>query len=439
MDIRTISSLSKIQADCRFVGCWPNKDGTIPIYHTYTSHAFNRVVGYAMLINASAGTVLYRGQNKLYNSLKPSGARDGKSAIPEKLFDKICSDTELLKFFNLTQNDIAGWKQYRSVIIESVLQHYGAHTYCMDFVDNHWCALWFGLYQFKNNHYHKRTDNGNLYVFLYAADTIGPCVKGMYIGSDTYTVDLRKALPSTFQRPASQHGWIVRKKYRNSDSLDDRLIGIIEVSVCDAEKWLGDGSLLSEENFFPPFSIDQGYKVLLSRQIRSGIDLKRPKVLPQKTICNYHLSDMFYVSAPEDLPKPKRKIPFINTTDEDLITTLFHVLLNFGWQKDSCCSEALWDENQPYSGQSAPTAILVQKYFGGDICMMQYGQRPHYYNMINGTILDLTSSELQAKNNADYYDPSRYTNLGSRKNRSVHNRNKENVRNLIFNCQNNNI
>jgi len=28
-----------------------------------------------------------------------------------------------------------------------MLQHYGSSTRCMDFVDNHWIALWFGLYQ----------------------------------------------------------------------------------------------------------------------------------------------------------------------------------------------------------------------------------------------------------------------------------------------------
>ena len=87
-------------------------------------------------------------------------------------------------------------------------------------------------------------------MILYVAETEGACVGGMYIGEDTYTVDLRKALPSTFQRPASQHGWVVRTKNRQPVSLDERVIGIIEVSVKNACAWLGDGLLLSESNFF---------------------------------------------------------------------------------------------------------------------------------------------------------------------------------------------
>ena len=280
MSINTIGSLSKTQEDLHYISGWPEKTDNIPIYRADTPHAFNRAVGYARYINSTSGTVLYRGQNELHNSLLPSGARSGKTAVSEKIFDDICAEQQFAKFFGLERNEIKGWKAYNYMLIEAVLQHYGANTYCMDFVDNHWCALWFGLYRFENNHYYERNDDGNLYVFLYVAETEGPCVGGMYIGNDTYTVDLRKALPSTFQRPASQHGWVVRKKERTTANLNDRVVGIIEVSVENAKKWLGNGALLSEENFFPSFSIDQGYKVLLSRQRRSGISCNKEVILP---------------------------------------------------------------------------------------------------------------------------------------------------------------
>lgn len=434
MSIRSISSLSTIQEDCHFVRNWPDDNGAVPIYHTDTSHAFNRIVGYARFINSNAGTVLYRGQNQLYNSMIPSGARSGAVAVSNELFEKICADNELAKFFGLNQKDIVGWKQYQGMLVESVLQHYGAKTYCMDFVDNHWCALWFGLYQFKNNHYFKRTDDGNLYVFLYAADTIGPCVGGMYIGEDTYTVDLRKALPSTFQRPASQHGWVVRKKERKKDNLDDRLIGIIEVRVKDAEKWLGDGYLLSEDNFFPTFTIDQGYKVLLSRQERSGIDLKRQKILPQNTICNYHYSELFYSSSRISEIKPIKKIPFIRSSD-DILSALYSVLLNLGWQNDTCLPETMWNPANPSIGQSAATAVLVQEYFGGNICMIEYSSRAHYFNKINGCIIDLTSSEIHPNKKETCYEEARYKDLGSSKTCGVHKRSKAQVQALIEYCK----
>ena len=153
MKIRTIARLSKQNEDYHFVENWPGADGAVPIYHADTIHAFNRIVGYARFINSTVGTVLYRGQSKLYSSLVPSGARPKATAVSEDIFDKVCEDKELSKFFNTNQNEIVGWKIYRGMLVESVLQHYGAHTYCMDFVDNHWCALWFGLYTFENNHY----------------------------------------------------------------------------------------------------------------------------------------------------------------------------------------------------------------------------------------------------------------------------------------------
>ena len=123
----------------------------------------------------------------------------------------------------------------------------------MDFVDNHWCALWFGLYKFNaDGTYSKRSDKtGFLYIFLYLADTNGANIRGLYIGDEVYTVDLRKAMPSYFLRPASQHGWVVRKKERKDDcDYKDNVLCVIKIKVEDADNWLGSGALLSQENFF---------------------------------------------------------------------------------------------------------------------------------------------------------------------------------------------
>ena len=178
VSLHMISNLSKIQEDLRYVGGWRNLTDSIPVYHVDTPHAFNRVVGYARYINATSGTVLYRGQNEIHSSLLPSGARKGRTAVSEELFADICANQQFSKFFGLERNEIKGWNEYNCMLIEAVLQHYGANTFCMDFVDNHWCALWFGLYRFENNHYYVRNDDGNLYVFLYVAETEGPCVEG---------------------------------------------------------------------------------------------------------------------------------------------------------------------------------------------------------------------------------------------------------------------
>ena len=48
---------------------------------------------------------------------------------------------------------------------------------------------------------------------------------------------------------------------------------------------LGNGTLLSQENFFPNKTIDQGYRVLLERQVGSD---KHPKLIPDGMIANFN-------------------------------------------------------------------------------------------------------------------------------------------------------
>ncbi len=388
------------------VGYWPptaNPSDAVPIYHAFSLRAFNQVVGYAKFINGSNGTVLYRGQSENHNSLLPSGARPSHTPVPDETINAIRNDDKLTQFFKLNDDIIKGWETYQSILIESVLQHYGADTYCMDFVDNHWCALWFGLYKFVDNHYEKRMDPGEkLYIYLYLADTNGSCVRGMYIGEDTYTVDLRKALPSTFSRPAAQHGWIVRKHMRENCNYDDRVIGVVEIDVDHAAKWLGEGELLSQDNFFPNFSDDQGYKVLLWRQKRSGVPSKWTKILPVKTICNYHYSNTFFTSGNYLGLKPLFCIKTDTGKNISNITDLFSLMLEKGWCKETCLNEDLWSEDNPAIGQSFITAVLVQKCFGGKIISFNYSTRKHYFNLIKGCYIDLTYEELNPVRRACY-------------------------------------
>ena len=382
----------------------PSNDSDVPIIHVHTTHAFNRIIGYARYINSSVGTVLYRGQVKQYKSLMPSGARENKVAVSDEIIDEIRRDDKLRSFFALNQPEIMGWKQYECSIVEATLQHYGANTFFMDFVDNHWCALWFGLNKFNHTHYAKRSDAGNMYIYLYVADTLGPCVRGMYIGGNTITVDLRKAVPSTFQRPASQHGWVVKRIGKSNQNLDENLIGIIEISVSDANEWLGAGTLLSEDNFFPSYADDQGYRILLQRQKRSGLPAKSKlftKILPINTIQNYHFSELVYPSIGADSIKPTQKIPFISCDSEHTLADMLARFWESGWQQETCSPKDKWDESNPIIGQSAATALLVQRFFGGRIASFNYSGRVHYYNFINETPVDLTNGELTK--GKDYY------------------------------------
>ena len=381
-------------------GYWGSTN--IPMYHLRTATALNQLVGYVKFKNGSNGTVLYRGQGEDYGTLSPSGCRPSSTAVSDDVIYAASSDDSMVNFFQLSDPEISGWDKYKSVIIESAFQHYGAQTYCMDFVDNHWCALWFGLYKFNNGTYSKRNDDEFLYLYMYLADTNGACIRGMYIGENTYTVDLRKALPSCFLRPAAQHGWIVRPKNREACTYDNNVVCVAKINVADAAKWLGEGELLSQDNFFPDYEIDQGYRVLLQRQKRSGIltNNKKPQILPPLTIANYHQHKSLFCTSPhESLSLSPHTSVTIDTKPILTIVDLYSILLKSGWQKDTCVStlQPRWSERSPCLGHSGVTALIVQKCFGGDIYYFQTSNWNHYFNKISGKIIDLTYHEVDPK------------------------------------------
>ena len=362
-----------------YVGNWGTSN--IPIFNVPNMHALNQLVGYIKHINAGNGTVLYRGQCQLYEKVSPSIKHEPEHIIDNEVnftsaLDNISQNADCLKFFGLNSPDIKGWELYKHLVIEAVLQHYGAKTYSVDFVDNHWTALWFGLYmwdkvnnkyilrepstktedwkyidknkssffdrtlppkptiedisifpetqqkiqeisasgnisildlemryketlikrafnEWKNKIQKKEKDNEKidkienseyLYIFLYVADTNISDIHGLYIGENTYTIDLRKILPSIFLRPSSQHGWIVKGKNQDYD-FNSQIPCVIQINIKLAKEMLGNGTLLSQENFFPNKTIDQGYRVLLESQVGSD---KHPKLIPDGMIANFN-------------------------------------------------------------------------------------------------------------------------------------------------------
>ena len=365
-----------------FIGTWGHS--SIPIYDVPTMHSLNQLVGYVKHINAANGTVLYRGQCSLYEKVVPSIKHDlsdeeDNRVRLEDAVTSILAEGPLLKYLGLKNADVAGWELFQKLVVEAVLQHYGATTYCVDFVDNHWTALWFGLYKWDktNSRYLLRNNSGrgeggahiimsdqmnkrsfppeptlestklddtkleeikehakrapisfeelvqrnkskifegdhqsweracklisnyndsidrmektdHLFLFLYVADTNASNFRGVYMGQKTYTIDLRKALPSNFLRPCSQHGWVVRGKDINYD-FDSQISCVIRVNIDLAKEMLGSGTLLSQDNFFPDETIDQGYNILLERQKGSRLKSKFKKVIPPEMITDFGL------------------------------------------------------------------------------------------------------------------------------------------------------
>lgn len=175
-------------------------------------------------------------------------------------------------------------------IMEAMLQHYGYSTHFIDVVDNHWVALWFGLNQYeiiKNIEeyasYKKRyvkpielldaereiDKQIYQYMLLIAVDNnMAPVERGIYIGNDMITIDLRSSMPSIFLRPHAQHGLVIRKNIHASNQSFDiapNVVAIIRLRIDHVAAWIGDGYLLSTSNLFPSIAYDQGYEILQQR------------------------------------------------------------------------------------------------------------------------------------------------------------------------------
>ena len=264
----------------------------VPIYEVSNVHALNQLIGYAKFINKSYGDVYYRGECKLHDSLLPRLLRGSTnpsvSAPLNKKIESIKDDQPLNKQLKLDSSD----QTSSSLVVEGMLQHYGIKTRFLDVVDNHWVALWMGLYKntiikqiLSYNHYVERQvplvdfasgakiSEEEIYQYIILLAITGKSSRvnnGIYISENFYEIDLRQALPSTFLRPHAQHGWVIRKRMHDSNlpadyDLATNVVGIIKMRIDMVKQWIGTGELLTQDNLFPPPAYDNGYDILLQR------------------------------------------------------------------------------------------------------------------------------------------------------------------------------
>ena len=271
-----------------------NCGNKVPIFEIDNYHGLNQLLGHAKFNNRNYGNVYYRGECHLHKTLIPSLYRKIKniSKAAKKLNDlvKLIEADPLLNNEFKLKNTIDSIKEDKAKV-EGALQHYGIPTGFVDIVDNHWIALWMGLY--KNirikkieeyNYYEKReiplVDMANgrpciedelyQYIILIAIPfSEMDNHNGVGISDDIIEVDLRKALSSIFLRPHAQHGLVV-KKVNHLGTLEGfdmatEVIGILRIRIDKVALWLGSGDLLSQNNLFPAPAFDTGYDILLSR------------------------------------------------------------------------------------------------------------------------------------------------------------------------------
>lgn len=201
------------------------------------------------------------------------------------IIKRTLSDKAFMKEINLSPD-----MDESNIIIEGMLQHYGINTRCIDAVDNHWIALWFGLNKYHSEYIGKNVyssytnriqnayqifDNMKIaetsyyqYIILIAVDQ-GEEKRGVIWGEDMITIDLRAALPSTFLRPHAQHGIVLKRRLHDCScdfDISKNVVGILKMRNDLAASWLGDGELVKFRNLFPSQFHDHSYRILLERE-----------------------------------------------------------------------------------------------------------------------------------------------------------------------------
>ena len=281
--------------DCEYKGVHYFHTGNYAhVYEVFTFHGLNQMIGYVKFNNKQCGPIYYRGECKLHPTVLPSLLRFGKKESSyhiknlNNVVDRIIKDKDLIKTLrlDLCQNELE-----KRIIVEALLQHYGVPTRFVDFVDNHWVALWMGLNKAcsasKVNTYYSYVErkiptldiaSGKpigendyyQYILLVSLPYNQEVSRGIGYHEDYEEVDLRQTVPSIFLRPHAQHGLVIRKKVHEFTSIADydmssAVVAILKIRIDRAKEWLGSGMLLSQGNLFPPPGKDHGYDILLSR------------------------------------------------------------------------------------------------------------------------------------------------------------------------------
>ena len=73
--------------------------------------------------------------------------------------------------------------------------------------------------------------------------------------------------------------------------------------------------------------------------------------------------------------------------------------LEYSYEKETCSPgfQEEWDDFNPTLGQCAVTALVVNDYFGGKIMRCMTTKGSHYYNIIDGEIVDFTVDQFMGE------------------------------------------
>ncbi len=256
----------KTPSTINFESCVLKCGSSINVYQIETVHDLTQFIGFGKYKNKNVGNVYIRGQTSLYNGAMIPSLYRGKTNLD------ICTQKYSKRIKDILKT-VSQFKQYDRRIFEPLIQHYGIKTPYIDVVDNVWVALWFSLHEAKtvsiNSHeyvYYYPNQNDYSYILLIATDAINETdISGVYTGTITTLVDLRKALPSFFLRPHAQHAYMLRKNENSPADYSDLIVGIAKIPTQIGLKWLGSNDFLSVSSLFPAAYFDSGYAIMLKR------------------------------------------------------------------------------------------------------------------------------------------------------------------------------
>ena len=266
------------------------------VFEIHSPHALTQVIGY-IKFKYNNGPVLFRGQGKNYQTMKPSLLRDSNS-----LHSFFRRSEKLNKYIYQLIDDNAFMDSTTPIAYEPILQHYGIKTTWLDLVDNIWTALWFASYSAhatgpanKYMHYEISKNEFSYISILYFGKIENilhkntkrrikklyeykniPTYKIEYpsypfFETEKYTlIDLRYMTPSLYRRPHSQHAMLARRTAFLSDSdmdYNDSKICTLKIRTSSAIEWIGNGMLSKVHFMFPPPTYDPGYKLFLDKGI----------------------------------------------------------------------------------------------------------------------------------------------------------------------------
>ena len=93
--------------------------------------------------------------------------------------------------------------------------------------------------------------------------------------------------------------------------------------------------------------------------------------------------------------------------------------LKNAWCRESCSPSLRenWPNGSVAKGQCFVTAIAVRDAFGGEVFELKISEQEiHYYNVIDGEIVDLSSEQFGESISSDFYSAGALSNISLRMN-----------------------